>query len=58
MIPSYSFLNISGTTLTLTTSMFQDTGTYNVNITVGLTDYTSVSKITVPLTVIISCQLT
>lgn len=40
--PSHSFLSISGSTLTLATNSVTDAGTYNVNITVGLTSYSEV----------------
>jgi hypothetical protein len=55
MVSSYSFLTISGTTLTLTTSTVTDAGTHNLDITVGLTNYASVAAINVPLTVVITC---
>jgi hypothetical protein len=39
----YGFLSISGTTLTLSTDNIGDAKTYNLNITVGLVDYSNVA---------------
>lgn len=57
MAPSYSFVSISGTTLTLSTNAVAHVGTYTLDVTVGLVSYPNVAKLTVPLTVTIICQV-
>ena len=56
MSPSYGFLSISWYTLTLSTSTVTDAGTWNVDITVGLTNYTGVATRTVSISVVIICD--
>ena len=61
MAPSYNFISIaannSASTLTLSTNAVSDVGPYNLEITVGLANYTGVTKIIVPLSVTINCQV-
>ena len=56
MLPSYSFLSISFSTLTLSTSTVAHAGSYDVDITVWLTSYTGVATRTVWLSVEIICD--
>ena len=53
--PAYSFLTISASTLTLSTTAPTDTGTYNINLAVSLTDYPMVPVVNKPFTVVIGC---
>ena len=55
--PIYTFLTISGTTLSLATSLVSDVGTYNVNMIVSLTDYSGVASITKLIVITITCEV-
>ena len=55
--PIYTFLTISGTTLSLATSLVSNVGTYNVNMIVSLTDYSGVASITKPIVLTITCEV-
>jgi hypothetical protein len=61
MAPSYNFISIAAnnnsSTLMLSTNAVSDVRTYNIEITVGLANYTGVPKIIVPLNVTINCQV-
>jgi len=56
MSPSYGFLSISSSTLTLSTSTVTHAGTWNVDITVGLSNYAGVATRTVSISVEIICD--
>ena len=55
--PTHTFLTISGTTLSLATSLVTDVGMYNVDVTVSLTDYPGVASITKSFVVTITCEV-
>jgi hypothetical protein len=46
LIPTHTFLTISGTTLSLATSTITDVGTYTIDLRVSLADYSGVAPIT------------
>ena len=55
--PTFSFLIISGTNLSLATSSVADVGVHNVNVTVSLPNYPGVSSITQAIIVTITCEV-
>ena len=55
LLPTYTFLTISGTTLSLATSLVSDAGVYIVEMMVSLTDYPGVVSITKTFLVTIGC---
>ena len=57
LLPTHSFLTISGTTMSLATSTVADVGEYPINLTVSLTNYTDVASITKSFTVTITCEV-
>ena len=57
LFPIHSFLNISGTTLSLQTSNVADVGVYNVELKVSLANYPMVPSITKNFVVTITCEV-
>lgn len=55
--PTYGFLNIIGTTISLATSSIIDVRTYNVNLTVKLADYPAITPITKTVIITITCEV-
>jgi hypothetical protein len=55
--PTYGFLNIIGTTISLATSSIIDVKTYNVNLTVKLADYPAITPITKTVIITITCEV-
>ena len=55
---SHSFLSIVGSELQVTTSNVADVGAYNVDLTVSLQDYSTVSSLTKRFKVTINCAAT
>ena len=53
--PMYSFISISGSTITLTTLNVYDVGTYQIILTVSLTDYPGVTSKIKNFTVQVYC---
>ena len=57
LFPTHSFLNISGTTLSLQTSNVAEVGEYIVELTVSLANYPMVQSITKNFVVTITCEV-
>ena len=57
LTPSFAFLTISGTNMSLATSSVGDVGTYNVDLKVSLTDYPAIPFITNNFDVTITCEV-
>ena len=55
--PIYTFLTISGSTMSLSTATVADVGTYNVSLTVSLTSYSGVASVTKNFVVTITCEV-
>ena len=55
--PTNSFLTISGSIMSLTTSIVADVGEYTVYLTVSLTDYPGITSITKSIVVKITCEV-
>ena len=54
---THSFLTISGSTMSLATSIVADVGEYTVYLTVSLTDYPGITSITKSIVVKITCEV-
>ena len=55
--PTHTFLSISGSTMSLSTTTLSDVNVYNVNLTVSLTNYSGVTSITKSFVVTITCEV-
>ena len=55
--PAHSFLSISGSTMSLSTTTVSDVNVYNVDLTVSLTSYSGVTSITKSFVVTITCEV-
>ena len=55
--PTHSFLSISGSTMSLSTTTVSDVNVYNVDLTVSLTSYSGVTSITKSFVVTITCEV-
>ena len=55
--PNQTFLSISGSTISLSTTSVGDVGVYNVALTVSLTSYSGVGTITKNFLVTITCEV-
>ena len=55
--PAHSFLSISGSTMSLSTTNVSDVNVYNVNLKVSLTSYSGVTSITKSFEVTITCEV-
>ena len=52
-----SFLTVTGTTLSLVTTNVGDVGTYNVALTISLTNYPAVTAITKNFVATVTCEV-
>ena len=57
LMPIHAFLTISGTTMSLLTSLVTDASVYSVYITVALTNYPMVAPLTKSFVVTIICEV-
>lgn len=57
MSPILPFLNISGTSLSLSTSDVSHVSSQTVILTIGLTSFTNIQKISVSFTVTVTCEV-
>jgi len=55
--PTYTFLTVSGSIVSLSTNSVSDVKEYNVDLRVSLTDYPGVASITKNLVVKIICEV-
>ena len=55
--PTHTFLSISGSTMSLSTTTVSDVNVYSVNLTISLTSYSGVTSIVKSFVVTITCEV-